>query len=110
MIVQFSSASVSGDSAEAGKASGSKGPGPAKALAKAEVKWKSCSESMEYLLAIHAGLYPSPMARELKGRIQALHRGFHTQEKLRANSYLQKRELGRNQCGFSRKKRKLHEQ
>ncbi len=96
------SASVSGSS----RASTSKGPGPGMA----ETKWKSSQDMMEYLTALHSDLYSSPKARELKERIQVLYRGFHAREKIRKTSYLQNRELVKNQPGYSRKKRKLHEQ
>ncbi len=65
---------------------------------------------MEYLTTLHNELYPSPKARELKARIIALYKSFHAQEKIRSNSYLHGRELARNQTGYSRKKKWLHEQ
>ncbi len=96
------SASASGGSA----ASTSKGLGPGKA----EPKWKSNREMSAYLNALHAELYPSPKARELKVRITSLYQGFHARERIRKNSYLQGIELQRNYKGYSRKKKWLHNQ
>ncbi len=95
--------SVSGSSV----ASTSKGPGPGKTV---PMKWKSSRDTMEYLMTVHEQLYPSPKARDLKEQLQALNKGFHTREKIRKGSYLQKRELTKTQLGYSRKKKKLHEQ
>ncbi len=95
-------ASVSGSS--------SAGAGGKGATKDAPVAWKSSREIMNYLLQLHATLYPSPKAREQRERIQALHRGFQAQERLRKNSYLQNKELMTKQLGYSRKKRKLHQQ
>ncbi len=97
-------ASTSGSSAVE---STSKGTGAAKS---ASITWKSGRETMNYLLQLHATLYPSPKARDQKERIQALNRGFQAREKIRRNSYLQKQELTIKQHGYSRKKRKLHQQ
>ncbi len=65
---------------------------------------------MEYLSTLHGELYPSPKARDLKLRIQALYKGFHTQERIRKNSYQQKQELVKGQPGYSWRKKRLHEQ
>ncbi len=62
-------ASASGGST----ASTSKGPGSGKA----EPKWKSSRDTMQYLTALHSELHSSPKARELKARITALYKGFH---------------------------------
>ncbi len=88
-------ASVSGGST----ASTSKGLGSGRA----EPKWKSSWDTMEYLTALHSELYSSPKARELKARITALYKGFHAREKIRNGSYQQGREPARNQTGYSRK-------
>ncbi len=65
---------------------------------------------MEYLSALHTELYSSPKARDLKLRIQALYKGFHARERIQKNSYQQKLELVKGQTGYSRRKKRLHEQ
>ncbi len=84
-------------------ASTSKGPG------RTEPEWRSSKETMEYLSALHGELYPSPIARELKLKINALYKGFHAREKIQKNSYQQNCELTRSQTGYSRRRKQLHE-
>ncbi len=74
------------------------------------VTWKSSAETMNYLNQLHEQLYPSPKAREQKDQIQRLFKGFHAREKIRKNSYLMNQVLTNQQVGYSRKKRRLHEQ
>ncbi len=51
------------------------------------------TETVAFLLALQSELYPSPVARDLKVRIQALNKSFCAREKIRKNSYLSGIEL-----------------